>query len=116
MLSTSVLLASLDLADREYWFGRCEGFRVRLGDRRLGVVDHVHYGVDPHLPDTVHVCAGFVRMREIAVPVDDVEGIDPRTRTLWVREGDRSTLRTPRQLPERLRRAGARARWAVQRG
>ena len=31
MLPLSTLLATIDVADRRYWLGRCEGFHVRCG-------------------------------------------------------------------------------------
>lgn len=116
MLPMSTLLAGIDMLDREYWLGHCEGFRVRAGRRRVGVVDSVRYGPDPGLPETIHVCAGTVRVREVAVPVADVERLDPRTRTVWLHAPADAPAPAGHRMPSWLRRAEARARWAVQRG
>lgn len=85
MLPISTLLATIDFADREYWLRHCEGFHVRSGSRRLGVVESVQHESDPRLPDTIHIRAGIVRIREFAIPVEDVEKLDPRRQTVWVR-------------------------------
>jgi hypothetical protein len=85
MIPLSTLLATIDVADREYWLGRCEGFDVRSDGRRLGVVEFVRYGSDPSLPHTIHLSTGIMRVRQIAIPAADVEGVDPRGQTIWVR-------------------------------
>jgi hypothetical protein len=87
----STLLAGLDAADRRYWLSNCEGFHVRSGSRHLGIVEFVRHGSDPSLPDTIHACAGIMRLREFALPVEDVEGLDPRRQTLWVRRHEPPT-------------------------
>jgi hypothetical protein len=111
MLPMSTLLASLDGADRRYWLANCEGFHVRCASRHLGIVEFVRHGSDPALPETIHVGAGIMRTREFAVPVEDVEGLDPRRRTIWVRAQE---VRTP--IADRfaawLNRAGTLARTA----
>jgi hypothetical protein len=108
----STLLASLDVADRRYWLSNCEGFHVRSGSRHLGIVEFVQHQSDPLLPDTIHVCAGIIRMRETAVPVDAVEGLDPRRQTIWVRTPDTTEVPAARRMAAWLRRAGALARTA----
>jgi hypothetical protein len=84
----STLLASLDVAERRYWPSNCEGFHVRSGSRHLGIVEFVRHGSDPALPETLHACAGIMRMREFAVAVEDVEGLDPRRQTIRVRAAE----------------------------
>jgi hypothetical protein len=110
MLPLSTLLATIDVADRRYWLGHCEGFHVRSGGRRLGVVESVRYGSDPSLPHTIHVSAGIMHIREIAVPCADVERIDPPGRTIWVRTNPPVRTRRRRRVAAWLHRAGARPR------
>jgi hypothetical protein len=109
MLPMSTLLASLDVADRRYWLSNCEGFHVRSGSRHLGIVEFVRHGTDPSLPDTIHACAGIMRMREFAVPVEDVEGLDPRRQTIWVRAQEKPVAG---RIAGWLSRAGTLARTA----
>jgi hypothetical protein len=97
MLPLSTLLARIDVADRRYWLSNCEGFHVRSGFRRLGIVESVRHGSDPRLPETIHVRAGIVHMREIAIRVDDVEGLDLRRHTIWVRTADAAGPRARRR-------------------
>jgi hypothetical protein len=106
MIPLSTLLATIDVADREYWLGHCEGFDVRSGSRRLGVVRFVRYGTDPSLPHTIHLCAGIMRIREIAIAAADVEGVDPRGHTIWVRARRSSRARQWRRMAGWLARAG----------
>jgi hypothetical protein len=108
MLPLSTLLATLDVADRDYWLGHCEGFAVRSPGRRLGVVEFVRYGSDASRPRTIHLCTGIVRIREIAIPAADVEGLDPRRQTLWVRAPEAVKASASRRLAAWLRRVGAR--------
>jgi hypothetical protein len=110
MLPTSTLLAGIDRADRHHWLTNCEGFHVRSGSRRLGVVGFVRRELDPRLPDTIHVCAGIMRLREIAVPVDAVEALDPRRQTIWVRMPEYSRAWRSRRLADWLQRVGGRTR------
>jgi hypothetical protein len=110
MLPLSTLLATIDVADREYWLGRCEGFQVRSGRRRLGVVGSVRYGSDPSLPQTLHVSAGTMLVREIAIPSADVERLDPRGQTIWVRTSASTRTRRRRRMAAWFHRAGARTR------
>jgi hypothetical protein len=105
MIPLSTLLATIDVADREYWLGHCEGFQVRSGRRRLGVVELVRDGQDPSLPRTIHVCTGTMRIREIAIPVADVEGLDPHGQTIWVRAQPAPATRRWRRIAASLHRA-----------
>jgi hypothetical protein len=108
MLPLSTLLATIDVADRRYWLGRCEGFHVRSGGRRLGVVESVRYGSDPSLPHTIHICAGIMHVREIAIPCADVERIDPPGRTIWLRTNTPVRTRRRRRMAAWLHRAAGR--------
>jgi hypothetical protein len=90
--------------NREYWLGHCEGFDVRAGDRRIGVVEYVRYGSAHDHPDSVFAVTGTFRMRVLEVPVDDVEELDPDDETLWISEALAST--------EAFAPAGIEAYWA----
>jgi hypothetical protein len=110
MLPMSTLLANLDAVDRQYWLSNCEGFRVRCGTRHLGIVEFVRHGSDPFLPDTIHICAGITLMREIAVPVGDVEGLDPRRRMIWVRPHEPAGASARHRIAAWMARVGTLAR------
>jgi hypothetical protein len=112
MIPLSTLLATIDVADREYWLGHCEGFDVRSDGRRLGVVEFVRYGSDPSLPHTIHLCTGLIRMREVAIPAADVEGVDPHGQIIRVRARRSPRAQQWRRMATWLHRAGARARTA----
>lgn len=115
MLPLSTLLATIDLADREYWLGHCEGFSVRSGGRRRGVVQSVERGINSRRPAALHICTGVVRLRELAVAVEDVEGVDPRRKTLWLRTRDRGPRTRLEAVGAWLSQATMRARVAGQR-
>jgi hypothetical protein len=70
--------------NREYWLGHCEGFDVRAGDRRVGVVEYVRYGSAHDRPDAIFALGGTFRTRVLEVPVADVEGLDPEGETVWI--------------------------------
>jgi hypothetical protein len=70
--------------DRKYWLGHCEGFDVRAGDRRVGVVEYVRYGSAHDRPDAIFALSGTFRTRVLEVPVDDVEALDPEDETVWI--------------------------------
>jgi hypothetical protein len=70
--------------NREYWLGHCEGFAVRAGDRRVGVVEYVRYGSAHDRPDAIFAVGGTFRTRVLEVPVADVEGLDPEDETVWI--------------------------------
>jgi len=72
--------------NREYWLGHCEGFDVRAGDRRVGVVEYVRYGSAHDRPDAIFAVGGTFRTRVLEVPVADVEELDPEDETVWIRD------------------------------
>jgi hypothetical protein len=72
--------------NREYWLGHCEGFDVRAGDRRVGVVEYVRYGSAHDRPDAIFALRGTFRARVLEVPVDDVTELDPEDETVWISE------------------------------
>jgi hypothetical protein len=51
-------------------------------------------------------------MREIAVAVDDIERLDPRRQTIWVRTPEAAAAPAAGRIAAWLRRAGTRARTA----
>ena len=70
--------------NREYWLGHCEGFDVRAGDRRVGVVEYVRYGSAHDRPDAIFAVGGTFRTRVLEVPVAEVEELDPEDETVWI--------------------------------
>jgi hypothetical protein len=70
--------------NHEYWLGHCEGFDVRAGDRRVGVVEYVRYGSSHDRPDAIVAASGRFRARVLEVPVADVEELDPVDETVWI--------------------------------
>jgi hypothetical protein len=67
-----------------YWLRNCQGFRVELAGKRLGVVDDVLFGRQSE-PATLLVRTGVFRLGLRAIPVDEVESIDPRTLRITLR-------------------------------
>jgi hypothetical protein len=65
------------MEDAGYWLRNCQGFRVEVGGKKLGVVDDVLFGRDSE-PATLLVRTGLFRLGLRAVPVRQVETIDPR--------------------------------------
>ncbi|HZR90813.1 MAG TPA: hypothetical protein VFA44_00205 [Gaiellaceae bacterium] len=87
--------------DRDYWLGRCHGYLVDAGGKRLGVVVEVRFGERLDRPAALAIRGGRLGRALTLVAVDDVEEIDPSARR--VRVAGRSRSREPRRL-ERLRR------------
>src|SRR4029079_4971257 len=72
--------------NRDYWLGHCEGFDIRAGDRRVGVVEYVRDGSAHRHPESPVAPTGRFRTRVLEVPVSDVEALDPEDETLWISE------------------------------
>jgi hypothetical protein len=89
MVPLSVLLAWRDTVNQDYWIGHCEGFRVSESGADLGVVEYVRYGSDHRRPDALGVRGGLLRSREFVVPTAQVDVVDVRFRTVFLR-GERS--------------------------
>jgi hypothetical protein len=101
--------------NREYWLGHCEGFDVRAGDRRVGVVEYVRYGSAHDRPDAIFALSGTFRTRVLEVPVDDVKELDPEDETVWISEALAATAPfAPAGLGAHL--AGVRRWWTGLRG
>jgi hypothetical protein len=62
---------------RTYWLRNCQGFRVEQGGKKLGVVDDVLFGRQSE-PATLLVRTGIFRLGLRAIPVDEIDTIDPR--------------------------------------
>ncbi len=65
---------------RDYWLGRCTGYRVEAPGGRVGTVESLRFGSRHDRPDFLVVRAGALRPRFVVVPVDDVEEIVPARR------------------------------------
>lgn len=72
---------------RTYWLRNCQGFRVEQGGKKLGVVDDVLFGRQSE-PATLLVRTGIFRLGLRAIPVDEIDAIDPR--------GLRVTMKPPK--------------------
>jgi hypothetical protein len=68
-----------------YWLGHSEGFRVDSGGRRVGLVHEVVHGSKPERPDALVVTVGLLGRRLEVVPVEAVEGVEPRELRLQLR-------------------------------
>jgi hypothetical protein len=62
---------------RTYWLRNCQGFRVDQGGKKVGVVDDVLFGQHSE-PATLLVRTGVFRLGLRAIPVDEIDTIDPR--------------------------------------
>jgi hypothetical protein len=73
------------MEDAAYWLRNCQGFRVESAGKRVGVVDDVLFGRESE-PATLLVRTGLFRMGLRAVPVDEIETIDPRSLRITLRK------------------------------
>lgn len=73
---------------REYWFRRCEGFRVDGPGGRIGHVKGIRFGSAAD-PEVLEVRAGLLGRRTLLIPVADVESVVPEQRRLIFRESPR---------------------------
>jgi uncharacterized protein YrrD len=62
---------------RTYGLRNCQGFRVEQGGKKLGLVDDVLFGQQSE-PVTLLVRTGLFRLGLRAIPVDEIDTIDPR--------------------------------------
>jgi hypothetical protein len=83
--ATSPLVEKVVGADqRRYWIRNCQGFRVEQGRKKVGVVDDVLFGRQSE-PATLLVRTGVFRLGLRAIPVDDIDTIDPRALRITLR-------------------------------
>jgi len=101
--------------NREYWLGHCEGFDVRAGNRRVGVVEYVRYGSAHDRPDAIFAHSGTFRTRALEVPVGDVEELDPDDETVWISDSLAATAPFAR-TGFAAYRAGVQRWWSGRRG
>jgi hypothetical protein len=73
------------LFDRDYWLCRCQGFRVDSPVGRVGSVEEVRFGSRLDRPDTIVVCTGLFGIRQLRVPVSEVEQVAPGQERLVLR-------------------------------
>jgi hypothetical protein len=62
----------------DYWLRNCQGFRVEVAGKKIGVVDDVLFGLRSE-PATLLVRTGLFRLGLRAISVDEIEAIDPRS-------------------------------------
>ena len=72
----SVVIKSME--DAGYWLRNCQGFRVEAAGKKVGVVDDVLFGQHSE-PATLLVRTGLFRLGLRAIPVAEIETIDPRS-------------------------------------
>jgi hypothetical protein len=72
------------MEDSAYWLRNCQGFRVEVEGRKVGVVDDVLFGRQSE-PATLLVRTGLFRLGLRAIPVDEIEAIDPRALRITLR-------------------------------
>jgi hypothetical protein len=66
------------MEDAGYWLRNCQGFRVEVAGKKVGVVDDVVFGRRSE-PATLLVRTGLFRLGLRAISVDEIETIDPRS-------------------------------------
>jgi hypothetical protein len=64
--------------ERDYWLGRCLGYRVDAAEKTLGHVESLRFERRHDLPDALVVSGGRLRRRRRTIRVDDIAEIDPR--------------------------------------
>lgn len=72
------------MEDAGYWLRNCQGFRVEVAGKRIGVVDDVLFGQHSE-PATLLVRTGLFRLGLRAISVDEIEAIDPRSLRITLR-------------------------------
>jgi hypothetical protein len=68
---------------RDYWLGRCEGFRVDGPEGRVGVVSAVLGHEDE--PTMLAVREGLFALRTVYVPIEQVAEVQPRAERIVLR-------------------------------
>jgi hypothetical protein len=70
-------LVDNSMEDSAYWLRNCQGFRVEVAGKKVGVVDDVLFGQQSE-PATLLVRTGLFRLGLRAISVDEIEAIDPQ--------------------------------------
>ena len=74
-----------DSHDPRDWLGRCEGFRVELDGRRVGVVEELRFYTHVDYPDELVVRRGLLARRRVVIPSTEVEAVLARERRVLLR-------------------------------
>jgi hypothetical protein len=74
-----------DSEDPSNWLARCEGFRVEVEGRQVGVVQELRFGARVDYPDALVVRGGFLGRRQLMIPSSEVEGVVPREKRVLLR-------------------------------
>lgn len=74
--------------DRDYWFRRCDGFRVETRTKRVGRVAGVRYGERSNEPALLEVRGGFLGRKLLLISVEEVSEIAPESRRVILRDED----------------------------
>jgi hypothetical protein len=82
--ATRLVENTVGVDQRTYWLRNCQGFRVEQGGKKLGVVDDVLFGRQSE-PATLLVRTGVFRLGLRAIPVDEIDTIDPRALRITVK-------------------------------
>jgi hypothetical protein len=72
------------MEDSAYWLRNCQGFRVEVAGKKIGVVDDVLFGQHSE-PATLLVRTGLFRLGLRAISVDEIEAIDPKALRITLR-------------------------------
>src|SRR5438445_7282389 len=72
------------VADCDDWANRCEGFRLDGPSGRLGTVQMVVFDPASGEPAWLQIRTGLFVRRSEAIPVEDIESIDPLRRRMMV--------------------------------
>jgi hypothetical protein len=72
------------MGDADYWLRNCQGFRVEVGGKKIGVVEDVLFGRQSE-PATLLVRTGLFRLGLRAISVDEIDSIDPRSLRITLR-------------------------------
>lgn len=70
---------------RDYWLGRCEGFRVDSPAGRIGFVEDVLFRSRSARPETLAVRAGLFGRRLLLVSIESVEEVIPSRQRIVLR-------------------------------
>jgi hypothetical protein len=81
------------VAGGEDWASRCEGFRLDGPSGRLGTVQSVVFDPASGAPAWLQIRTGLFVRRSGAIPIEDIESIDPLRHRMTV-----TTLRFRRDL------------------
>ena len=73
--------------DRDFWLGDCEGFRVEVAGRGVGVVEEIVFASRTDRPDLLVVRGGLFGTRSSLVSVDDIADVIPARKRVTLAPG-----------------------------